>query len=53
MLLLDFKKAYDKVESPLLMKKLEDFGLPMIFCNMVDTLLIETVALEWRQMTQY
>lgn len=44
MFLLDFEKAYDKVECSFISMMLEAFGFPRVFCNSVNMLLNDAFA---------
>lgn len=44
LLLLDFKKAYDRVEWKFISMMLQSFGFPSYFCNVVQTFLNDACA---------
>lgn len=44
MLLLDFEKAYDRIEWGFVLLMLEDFGFPDSFFHMVKTLFQDATA---------
>ncbi|XP_059064215.1 secreted RxLR effector protein 78-like [Cryptomeria japonica] len=44
MLLLDFEKAYDRVEWNFISMTLEDFGFPTRFCNLVKMMMNDVFA---------